>query len=42
MRQKLNKQIAALEAKMKNEKQFNIQIKVNAELRMLKKRLDEL
>ena len=42
MRQKLNKQIAALETKMKNEKQFNIQVKLNAELKLLKKELEEL
>jgi hypothetical protein len=42
LRQKLNKQIAALETKMKNEKQFNIQIKLNAELKLLKKELEEL
>ncbi|HVI40999.1 MAG TPA: DUF4391 domain-containing protein [Anaerovoracaceae bacterium] len=42
MRQKLNKQIAALEAKMRNEKQFNTQVKINAELKMLKNELDEL
>jgi hypothetical protein len=41
MRQKFNKQIAALEAKMKNEKQFNIQVKLNAELKLLKKELEE-
>jgi hypothetical protein len=42
MRQKFIKQIAALEAKMKNEKQFSIQVKLNAELKMLKKELEEL
>lgn len=42
MRQKLNKQIVALEGKMKNEKQFNIQVKLNAELKLLKKELEEL
>lgn len=42
MRQKLNKQMAALEGKMKNEKQFNIQVKLNAELKLLKKELEEL
>jgi hypothetical protein len=42
MRQKLNKQIDALEGKMKNEKQFNIQVKLNAELKLLKKELEEL
>ena len=42
LQQKLNKQIAALETKMKNEKQFNIQVKLNAELKKLKKELDEL
>ncbi len=42
MRQKLNKQIAALEAKMKNEKQFNLQVKINAELKQMKKELEEL
>ena len=42
LRQKLNKQIVALETKMKNEKQFNTQVKINAELKMLKNELDEL
>ncbi|EQB22145.1 MULTISPECIES: DUF4391 domain-containing protein [unclassified Dehalobacter] len=42
MRRKLNKQIAALEAKMKSEKQFNLQVKLNTELKLLKKELEEL
>ena len=42
MRQKLNKQIAALDTKMKNEKQFNIQVKLNSELKLLRKELEEL
>ena len=42
MLQKLNKQIATLEMKIKSEKQFNKQVKMNAELKMLKKELDEL
>jgi len=41
-RQKLNKRIAALEIKIKNEKQFNKQVQLNAELKMLKKELEEL
>jgi len=36
MRLKLNKQIDALEGKMKNEKQFNIKVKLNSELKLLK------
>jgi len=42
MRQKLIKQVAALENKMKNEKQFNMQVKLNAELKQLKKELEAL
>ena len=41
-RQKLLKQIAALEAKVNKEKQFNIQVKLNAELKQLKRELEEL
>jgi hypothetical protein len=36
-REKLEAQIAALEAKIKKEKQFNMQVKLNEELRKLKK-----
>lgn len=42
LQQKLKKQISALEIKMKNEKQFNIQIKLNTELKQLKKELEKL
>jgi hypothetical protein len=41
LRQKLYKQIAALEAKMKKEKQYNIQVKLNADLKLLKEELEE-
>ena len=40
--QKLKKQIDTLETKIKSEKQFNKQVKLNAEMKMLKKELDEL
>ena len=39
-RQKLEKQIAALQAKVKKEKQLNKQIQLNAELKKLKKELE--
>ena len=42
LRQKINKQIAALETKIKNEKQFNKQVNLNAEMKVLKKKLEEL
>ena len=42
MIQKLKKQIDTLETKIKSEKQFNKQVKLNADLKMLKKELDEL
>lgn len=41
-RRMLQKQIAALEAKVRCEKQFNKQVKLNAELRLLKRKHDEL
>lgn len=42
MLQKLQKQIVTLEMKIKSEKQFNKQVKLNADLKMLKKELEEL
>lgn len=42
MRQKIKKQITAIETKMLNERQFNKQVKLSAELKMLKKELEEL
>lgn len=39
---KLEKQIAALQSKMKKEKQLNVQIKINAEIKVLKKELEEI
>ena len=41
-RQKLVKQIAALENKVNSEKQFNKQVKLNAELKQVKKELEGL
>ncbi|MHB1041429.1 MAG: DUF4391 domain-containing protein [Eubacteriales bacterium] len=41
-RQKLQKEISALENKMRREKQFNIQVALNGELKRLKKELEEL
>ncbi|MFZ3170496.1 MAG: DUF4391 domain-containing protein [Carboxydocellales bacterium] len=41
-RQKLIKQIAAIENKVNSEKQFNKQVKLNAELKQLKKELERL
>ena len=42
LRQKLIKQITALESKMNNEKQFNRKMKLNAEIKSLKQELEEL
>jgi hypothetical protein len=41
-RQKLLKQIAILKTKVNKEKQFNIQVKLNSELKQLRKELEEL
>ena len=41
-REKLQKQIAALENKIRKEKQFNRQVEMNAELKQLKKNLEQL
>ena len=41
-RQKLQKEIAAMENKVRNEKQFNIQIALNGKLKQLKKELDRI
>ncbi len=41
-REKLKKQIAALEKKMKSEKQLNRRMEINAELKKLKKELEVL
>lgn len=41
-RQKLQREIAALENKVRREKQFNIQVALNSELRRLKKELEGL
>ena len=41
-RQKLQKEITALENKIRREKQFNIQVALNGELKRLKKELEEL
>ncbi|MDD4297959.1 MAG: DUF4391 domain-containing protein [Ruminiclostridium sp.] len=41
-RQRLMKQIASLEAKVNKEKQFNIRVELNAELKKIKKDLNEL
>lgn len=38
-REKLQKQIATLENKIRKEKQFNRQVEMNAELKQLKKNL---
>lgn len=40
--EKLQKQIAALENKIRKEKQFNRQVEMNAELKQLKKNLEQL
>lgn len=39
---KLNNEIAKLQAKMKNEKQFNIKVQYNEQIRNLKKEIEEL
>jgi len=41
-RQELEKQIAALQTKVRKEKQLNKQVPLNAELKKLKKELEEL
>ena len=41
-RQRLMKQIASLEAKVNKEKQFNVRVELNAELKQLKKELEVL
>lgn len=41
-RQKLQKMITTLENKIRREKQFNIQVTLNSELKRLKKKLEEL
>lgn len=41
-RQELQKQIAALQAKLRKEKQLNKQVQLNTELKKLKKELEEL
>ena len=41
-RQQLEKQIAALQAKVRKEKQLNKQVQLNTELKRLRKALDEL
>lgn len=41
-RQELEKQIAVLQAKVRKEKQLNKQVQLNAELKMLKKEMEEL
>lgn len=41
-RQLLQKQIAALQAKVRKEKQLNKQVQINAELKMLRKELEEI
>ena len=40
--QKLQKEIAALEKRVRGEKQFNIQVELNGELKRLRKELEEL
>ena len=40
--QSLKKQIEVLQAKIRKEKQLNVQIKLNKELKLLKKALEEL
>ena len=40
-RQELQKQIAALQSKLRKEKQFNRQVEINAEIKKLKKDLEE-
>ena len=41
-RDKLKKQIAALENKMRREKQFNLQVEMNTELKKMRKELDSI
>ena len=41
-RQELQKQIAALQVKVRREKQLNIQVQLNMELKQLRRRLDSL
>ncbi len=41
-RQKLQKEITALENKVRREKQFNIQVALNGELKRLKKELERV
>lgn len=41
-RQKLQKEVAALENKVRREKQFNMQVALNGELKRLKKELEGL
>ena len=41
-RQKLQREIAVLEGKVRREKQFNKQVELNSELRKLKKLLEDL
>ena len=41
-RQQLEKQITALQAKVRKEKQLNKQVQLNAELKKLRKELEEL
>lgn len=41
-RRKLQRQINALQTKIRKEKQFNIQVQMNSELKKLKKELEEL
>ena len=41
-RQELQKQITALQAKVRKEKQLNKQVKLNSELKNLKKELEEI
>ena len=41
-KKQLEKQIAALESKVRREKQFNRQVEMNAEIKRLRKRLEEL
>ena len=41
-RKQLEKQIAALQAKVRKEKQLNKQVQLNTELKRLRKELDEM
>ena len=38
----MEKQIAALRSKMRKEKQLNVQMRLNAEIKALKKELEEI